>query len=165
MDRNITPIVWWQFTNPNLQSERLYSRYKLIVQGRHDKYIRQWARELKAASARHGNRRIGVRFAHEAAGPWFPWSIRKFDNSAANYKGAWRHLHKQFATVGALVVTYGADEAFFSGTAVEVTPIRQIDHITIGNGGCGPLTKRIQSSFFGLFNGETEDKYDWLSYV
>ena len=101
MERNITPIIWWQFTNPNLQSERLYSRYKLIVQGRHDKYIRQWARELKAASARHNNRRIGVRFAHEAAGPWFPWSIRKFDNSAANYKGAWRHLHKQFATVGA----------------------------------------------------------------
>ena len=60
---------------------------------------------------------------------------------------------------------YGADEAFFTGTAVEVTPIRQIDHLTIGNGGCGPLTKRIQASFFGLFNGETEDKHGWLSYL
>ncbi len=60
---------------------------------------------------------------------------------------------------------YGADEAFFSGTAVEVTPIRQIDHLTIGNGGCGPLTKRIQTAFFGLFNGETEDKRNWLSYL
>ena len=60
---------------------------------------------------------------------------------------------------------YGADEAFFTGTAVEVTPIRQIDHITIGNGGCGPTTKRIQSAFFGLFNGQTEDKYDWLAYL
>jgi len=59
---------------------------------------------------------------------------------------------------------YGADEAFFSGTAVEVTPIRQIDHITIGNGGCGPVTKQIQESFFGLFNGTTEDKYNWLEY-
>jgi len=60
---------------------------------------------------------------------------------------------------------YGADEAFFTGTAVEVTPIRQIDHLSIGNGGCGPLTKRIQSTFFGLFNGETEDKRNWLSYL
>jgi branched-chain amino acid aminotransferase len=60
---------------------------------------------------------------------------------------------------------YGADEAFFTGTAVEVTPVRQVDHITIGNGGCGPLTKRIQAAFFGLFSGETEDKRDWLSYL
>jgi len=60
---------------------------------------------------------------------------------------------------------YGADEAFFTGTAVEVTPIRQIDHITIGNGGCGPLTKRIQAAFFGLFTGETEDKRNWLSHL
>ncbi len=60
---------------------------------------------------------------------------------------------------------YGADEAFFTGTAVEVTPIRQVDYITIGNGGCGPLTKRIQSSFFGLFNGQTEDKHGWLAYL
>jgi len=60
---------------------------------------------------------------------------------------------------------YGADEAFFTGTAVEVTPIRQVDHMTIGNGGCGPVTKRIQSAFFGLFSGETEDKRNWLSYL
>jgi len=60
---------------------------------------------------------------------------------------------------------YGADEAFFTGTAVEVTPIRQVDYMTIGNGGCGPVTKRIQSAFFGLFSGDTEDKYNWLGYV
>jgi branched-chain amino acid aminotransferase len=59
---------------------------------------------------------------------------------------------------------YGADEAFFSGTAVEVTPIRQIDHITIGNGGCGAITKRMQDAFFGLFDGSTEDKWGWLEY-
>jgi len=60
---------------------------------------------------------------------------------------------------------YGADEAFFTGTAVEVTPIRQVDHISIGNGGCGPLTKRIQDAFFGLFDGRTEDKRNWLAYL
>ncbi len=60
---------------------------------------------------------------------------------------------------------YGADEAFFTGTAVEVTPVRQVDHMTIGNGDCGPVTKRIQTAFFGLFNGTTEDKHGWLSYL
>ena len=60
---------------------------------------------------------------------------------------------------------YGADEAFFTGTAVEVTPVRQVDHLTIGNGGCGPVTKRIQSAFFGLFNGTTQDKHNWLAYL
>ena len=57
---------------------------------------------------------------------------------------------------------YGADEVFMTGTAAEVTPVRQIDHMTIGNGGCGPLTRRVQDAFFGLFNGRTEDRWGWL---
>jgi len=40
-----------------------------------------------------------------------------------------------------------------TGTAAEVTPVRQVDHMTIGNGGCGPLTRRLQDAFFGLFRG------------
>lgn len=60
---------------------------------------------------------------------------------------------------------YAADEVFFTGTAVEITPVRQVDHITIGNGGRGPITERIQSAFFGLFNGETPDKHAWLAYL
>jgi branched-chain amino acid aminotransferase len=57
---------------------------------------------------------------------------------------------------------YGAEEIFMTGTAAEVTPVRQVDHMTIGNGGCGPLTRRIQDAFFGLFNGQTSDEWDWL---
>jgi branched-chain amino acid aminotransferase len=60
---------------------------------------------------------------------------------------------------------YGADEVFMTGTAAEVTPVRQIDHMTIGNGGCGPVTRQIQDAFFGLFNGKTEDKWGWLEFV
>ena len=60
---------------------------------------------------------------------------------------------------------YAADEVFFTGTAVEVTPVRQVDHITIGNGACGPITKRLQTAFFGLFNGETQDKHNWLAHL
>ena len=57
---------------------------------------------------------------------------------------------------------YSADEIFMTGTAAEVTPVRQVDHITIGNGGCGPVTRRLQDIFFGLFNGQTEDRWGWL---
>jgi len=60
---------------------------------------------------------------------------------------------------------YAADEVFFTGTAVEVTPVRQVDHIMIGNGACGPITKQLQTAFFGLFNGDTEDKHNWLAYL
>lgn len=57
---------------------------------------------------------------------------------------------------------YAADEVFFTGTAVEVTPVIQIDHMTIGNGKKGPVTSRIQETFFGLFDGSTGDAEGWL---
>lgn len=60
---------------------------------------------------------------------------------------------------------YGADEVFMTGTAAEVTPVRQIDHMTIGAGGCGPVTRQIQDAFFGLFNGKTKDQWGWLEPV
>jgi branched-chain amino acid aminotransferase len=49
-----------------------------------------------------------------------------------------------------------------TGTAAEVTPVRQVDHMSIGNGGCGALTRKIQNAFFGLFNGQTRDSRNWL---
>jgi branched-chain amino acid aminotransferase len=60
---------------------------------------------------------------------------------------------------------YLADELFFTGTAAEVSPIRSVDGIQIGAGKRGPITTAIQKAFFGLFNGETEDKWGWLEYV
>ena len=60
---------------------------------------------------------------------------------------------------------YAADEIFMTGTAAEVTPVRQVDHMTIGNGGCGPITRKLQDEFFGLFNGNTEDRWSWLEPV
>ena len=60
---------------------------------------------------------------------------------------------------------YLADEVFMSGTAAEITPVRSVDGIQVGEGRCGPVTKRIQQAFFGLFTGETEDKYCWLDQV
>ena len=60
---------------------------------------------------------------------------------------------------------YSADEIFMTGTAAEVTPVRQVDHIKIGNGSCGPVTKKLQDTFFGLFNGRTADSWGWLEPV
>ena len=57
---------------------------------------------------------------------------------------------------------YLADEMFFTGTAAEVTPIRSVDHIEIGPGRRGPLTKQLQDAFFGLFDGRTKDEFNWL---
>jgi branched-chain amino acid aminotransferase len=60
---------------------------------------------------------------------------------------------------------YIADEAFFAGTAVEITPIRSVDKIAIGNGRRGPMTDALQRAFFNVINGETADRHGWLTYV
>lgn len=60
---------------------------------------------------------------------------------------------------------YLADEVFMSGTAVEITPVRSVDGIQVGIGKCGLVTKKLQKTFFGLFTGETEDKWGWLDLV
>jgi branched-chain amino acid aminotransferase len=60
---------------------------------------------------------------------------------------------------------YIADEVFFTGTAAEVTPIRSIERITIGNGRRGPVTERIQKEFFDYIGGEIPDRFNWLTPV
>jgi len=60
---------------------------------------------------------------------------------------------------------YIADEAFFTGTAAEVTPIREVDGRTIGEGKRGPVTKRLQSAFFDCVTGKAEKHSDWLAPV
>jgi branched-chain amino acid aminotransferase len=60
---------------------------------------------------------------------------------------------------------YLADEVFFCGTAVEITPIRSIDKIKVGNGGRGPITKRLQELYLGTTTGAVPDRHGWLSPV
>lgn len=57
---------------------------------------------------------------------------------------------------------YITDELFFTGTAAEVTPIRSVDGIQVGIGKRGPVTEQMQRAFFGLINGEIEDRWGWL---
>jgi branched-chain amino acid aminotransferase len=60
---------------------------------------------------------------------------------------------------------YIADEAFFTGTASELTPIRSVDKITIGAGSRGPVTAALQQRFFDVINGKEPDTHGWLTYV
>jgi branched-chain amino acid aminotransferase len=94
--------------------------------------------------------------------------------SASILSGITRHTIIQLAAQMGLDVVeqsiareqvYAADEVFMTGTAAEVTPVNQIDHMTIGEGGCGPVTRRLQDAFFGLFNGTTADQWGWLEPV
>ncbi|MBT3091554.1 MAG: branched-chain amino acid transaminase [Candidatus Thiodiazotropha endolucinida] len=60
---------------------------------------------------------------------------------------------------------YIADEAFFTGTAAEVTPIREVDNRPIGNGGRGPITSILQKDYFDLVHGRLAFHPGWLAYV
>jgi len=60
---------------------------------------------------------------------------------------------------------YISDEAFFTGTAAEVTPIRELDRIELGAGSRGPITEKIQSAFFDIVNGRNPKYAHWLTQV
>lgn len=60
---------------------------------------------------------------------------------------------------------YIADEMFLTGTAAEITPVRSVDRIAVGTGQRGPVTRRLQEAFFGLFSGKTADSRNWLDLV
>ena len=60
---------------------------------------------------------------------------------------------------------YTCDEAFFSGTAVEIVPIRSVDRIAVGEGGPGPMTRKLTAEFLAITRGEVPDRFGWLSPV
>jgi branched-chain amino acid aminotransferase len=60
---------------------------------------------------------------------------------------------------------YAADEVFFTGTAAEVTPVRSVDGLTVGNGRRGPVTTLLQREFFATVRGERTDERGWLTIV
>ncbi len=60
---------------------------------------------------------------------------------------------------------YAADELFFTGTAVEITPIKSVDGLPVGTGSRGPITKQLQEEFFAITRGEKPDRHGWLTSV
>jgi branched-chain amino acid aminotransferase len=73
-----------------------------------------------------------------------------------------------YSVVEALIpreLLYIADEVFFTGTAAEVTPIRSVDRIPVGNGHRGPITHEVQTRFFEMVSGDARDEFGWLTPV
>jgi branched-chain amino acid aminotransferase len=60
---------------------------------------------------------------------------------------------------------YVADELFFTGTAVEISPVRSVDRIKVGNGTRGAITRKLQDEFFGIVHGQIPDRHHWLTIV
>lgn len=60
---------------------------------------------------------------------------------------------------------YIAEEVFFSGTAAEITPIRSVDRITVGDGTAGPITRTLQKEFYGIVKGTSPDRFHWFTAV
>ncbi|HZS80955.1 MAG TPA: aminotransferase class IV, partial [Herbaspirillum sp.] len=60
---------------------------------------------------------------------------------------------------------YCCDEAFFTGTAAEITPIRELDNRTIGSGTRGPITEKLQTLFFDIVSGKASQYQHWLTLV
>jgi beta-mannanase len=118
--RKITPFIWWQPTDPDDPDKSVYGRHKNIIAGKHDAYIRTWAKAAKA----HGGPVI-IRFAHEMNSDWFPWGIeRQFGNTAKTFVKAWRHVVTLFRQAGARNVKFlwspynaerGGYKAFYPG--------------------------------------------------
>ena len=97
--RGITPMIWWVFVDPkNPRENRRYAQYNKINNGVHDSYIRDWARAARNVGKVTGKPVI-IRFAHEADGHWFPWSISAGQNTPRNYKKAWARLWNKFNKV------------------------------------------------------------------
>jgi branched-chain amino acid aminotransferase len=91
--------------------------------------------------------------------------------SAALLNGITRHTLMTLARANGIEVIerdlpreylYLADEVFMCGTAAEITPIREVDGKKVGAGKAGPVTRRLQELFFGLFDGRTKDEWSWL---
>ena len=100
-DRGVTPLVYWQPTNPADPGAGRFERYDNTIAGKHDRYIREWARAAKAFG-----KPVIVRLAHEMNGTWFPWALTNFDNSPSRFVGAWRHVVRIFRNTGARNVRF-----------------------------------------------------------
>lgn len=101
--RGMMPMVAWEpwdhteeAEEPELRGEQPDFRLSRIVEGAFDSYIRSWAEGIASLGYP-----VGIRFAHEMNGYWYPWCEQSNDNRPGEYKKAWRHVHDLFDEAGA----------------------------------------------------------------
>lgn len=106
--RGMLPLISWEPWDyldnaPGAQKSGDQPAYKLsnIIDGKYDSYIRSWAEGVKSLGFT-----IGIRFAHEMNGNWYPWCVFSNGNTVSQYVQAWRHVHDIFTEVGATNVIW-----------------------------------------------------------
>ena len=123
------PMVSWEpWLKPKNAVQAPTQRRGLLRQiasGRHDLYIRRWARDARAYG-----KPILLRFMHEMNGNWYPWSVNINGNTPAAFRAAWRHVHDIFTREGATNVGWVLSVESFAGGAP--TPRKQLDHFYPG---------------------------------
>jgi hypothetical protein len=97
----VTPMIWWEPFKPGSAHKPWFPRFANTVAGKHDAYIRRWARRAKEFG-----RTVLVRYAPETNGGYHAWAKGRFDNSAENYIAAWRHVWEIFRKQGATNVKF-----------------------------------------------------------
>lgn len=101
-DRGIQGMVWWEPIDPGDPLNGKYARHKQTYKlHNNDDYIEEWAQQARLFGQANGTR-IVLRFAHEANGTWFPWTVGVKDNTAKTFKKYWRYVYNKFKAEGAL---------------------------------------------------------------
>lgn len=100
-ERGITPVIWWQPTNPANPAQGLYGRHERTLAGKHDAYLIEWARATRAAGEATG-KPILPPVRARSHGRVVPVVGRRLDNTKENDKAAWRHVWRIFKWEGAL---------------------------------------------------------------
>ncbi len=90
-ERGITPVIWWQPTNPANPAQGLYGRHERTLAGKHDAYLIEWARATRAAGEATG-KPILPPVRARSHGRVVPVVGRRLDNTKENDKAAWRHV-------------------------------------------------------------------------
>lgn len=97
----VTPMIWWEPAKPGSADKPFFPRFANTSAGKHDRYIRRWARAAKAFG-----RTILLRYAPESNGAYHPWTVGHFDNTPETFQAAWRHVWGIFREVGATNVKF-----------------------------------------------------------
>jgi hypothetical protein len=139
--RGAIPEISWEPWDSSIGPRKRQPRYTLasIIGGRHDAYVRRWARAIKRYSGP-----VRLRFAHEMNGRWYPWAERANGNRAGQYVKAWRHVHRIFRAAGATNVTWIWCPVAGSVNAGQYPGASYVDVVGLAglNGGSAVFTRR-----------------------
>jgi hypothetical protein len=162
--RGIIPIIWWEPVRSADPSDPTYARHRNIIDGDHDAYILEFARDAKA----YGNLVI-LRFAQEANANHFPWGVGRFDNTAQTFVAAWRHIHDLFASVGADNVKFlwSMSREHCAGGCNPYTPLypgdAYVDALGFSGYNWGTVDGKTWTSMYDLYRKSVQHMRDFSS--